>query len=133
VDNSFGRKRTSSSPSESKHETVPELPAVIGPAHSQDLSLASVPVVAVPRDRVRELPLDARQGFVLSLIDGECTLEQIIDMCAFERIETIEIVAGFIQAGIIAMMPPPPTSKPPSGRRGAGGAGGAGGQGGSGG
>jgi hypothetical protein len=103
---------------------MPEIPAAIGPAHSQDLSLASIPVVAVPLDRVRELPLDARQGFVLSLIDGECTFEQIIDMCAFERVETIEIVAGFIQAGIVGMLPPSPASKPPSGRRGPGGSGG---------
>ena len=99
---------------------MPEIPAAIGPAHSQDISLASIPVVAVPLDRVRELPLDARQGFVLSLVDGESTLEEIIDICAFERIETIEIVAAFIQAGIVAMLPPTPTSKPPSGRRGPG-------------
>jgi hypothetical protein len=124
LDNPFGRKRRSSSPAEpeqesgSRHETMPEIPAVIGPSHSQDLSLASIPVVALPLDRVRELPLDARQGFVLSLVDGECSLEQIIDMCAFERIETIEIIAGFIQGGLVAMMPPAPASKPPSGRRG---------------
>jgi hypothetical protein len=110
------RRSTSDIP-ESTHETVPELPAVIGPAHSQDFSLASVPVVVVSRDQVGRLPLDARQGFVLSLIDGECSLEDVIDVCAFERIETIDIVAGFIQSGIVVLRAPPPSSKPPSGRR----------------
>jgi hypothetical protein len=102
---------------ESTHETVPELPAVIGPTESQDLSLASVPIVVVALDQVAKLPLDARQGFVLSLIDGRCTFEEIIDMCVFERIETIEIVAGFVQAGIVAMRNPPKSSRAPSGNR----------------
>jgi hypothetical protein len=99
---------------EPTHETVPELPAVIGPPQSQDISLASVPVVVVPRDQVATLPLNARQGFVLSLIDGKCTLEEVIDISAFERIETIEIVAGFVQAGIVALRNRRPTARPPS-------------------
>jgi hypothetical protein len=99
-----------------RHETVPELPAVIGPAQSQDISLASIPVVVVPTDLLAKLPLDAREGFVLSLIDGKCSLEEVIDMCAFERIETIDIVAGFIQTGIVLLRAQPPSSKPPSGR-----------------
>jgi hypothetical protein len=92
---------------------MPELPAVIGPPHSQDMSLASVPVVVVPIDQVAKLPLDARQGFVLSLIDGKCTLEEVIDMCAFERIETIEIVAAFIQTGVVALKTPQKSARPP--------------------
>jgi hypothetical protein len=102
---------------ESTHETVPELPAVIGPAQSQDLSLASVPVVVVALDQVAKLPLDARQGFVLSLIDGRCTFEEIIDMCVFERIETIEIVAGFFQTGVVVLKNPRQSSGAPGGKR----------------
>jgi hypothetical protein len=96
-------RRTPSATPESTHETVPELPAAVGPPHSQDLSLASVPVVVVAHDQVAKLPLDARQGFVLSLIDGQCTFEEIIDMCVFDRVETIEIVARFIQTGIVVL------------------------------
>jgi len=70
----------------------------------------------VPTDLLAKLPLDAREGFVLSLIDGKCSLEEVIDMCAFERIETIDIVAGFIQTGIVLLRAQPPSSKPPSGR-----------------
>jgi hypothetical protein len=110
-------RRQSSDTQDSMRETAPELPAAIGPAQSQDFSLASVPIVVVPLDQLGRLPLDARQGFVLSLMDGRCTLEEVIDVCAFERIETIEIVAGFIQTGIVVLKAPPPSTKPPRGKR----------------
>jgi hypothetical protein len=99
--------RASGAVNEPKHDTVPQFPAAIGPPRSQDLSLSSVPVVIVPSEEVPMLPLDARQGFVLSLIDGVCTLEEIIDVSALERFDTIEIIAHFVQSGIIALRKPP--------------------------
>jgi hypothetical protein len=88
---------------ESARDTLPEVPVSSGAPHSQELSLASVPFVAVPREQLVTLPLDARQGFVLSLVDGYYTLEDVIDMCAFERVETIEIISGLLQSGVILL------------------------------
>jgi hypothetical protein len=84
-------------------DTVRDLPVGGDAPHSQSLSLASVPFIAIPREELIALPLDARQGFVLSLIDGDCTLEDVIDMCAFDRIETIEIISGLLRSGVILL------------------------------
>jgi hypothetical protein len=96
---------------ESSRDTVPDIPVGGDPPYSQDLSLASVPFIAIPREQLVALPLDARQGFVLSLIDGDCTLEDVIDMCAFERIDTIEIISGLLQGGVILLKRRPPTER----------------------
>jgi len=88
---------------ESLRATLPDIQVDAEGPYSGSLSLTSVPFIAIPREQRVALDLDARQGFVLSLIDGDCTLEDVIDMCGFDRIETIEILSGLLRSGIVLL------------------------------
>ncbi len=62
-----------------------------------------IPKMAKPLNEVMALPLDHRAGFVLSLIDGMCTVEQIASMCPMPSHETIEVLFGLLRLEAIAM------------------------------
>lgn len=52
-------------------------------------SLEQVPVLAVSPAEFRWLNLDHRAGFLLSLIDGVSTLEDIVDVSAMPQLEAL--------------------------------------------
>src|SRR5438445_7995672 len=49
-----------------------------------------VPRLAVPLEDLAVLPLDHREGFLLSLIDGTSTIESILDVCAMPFDEAVQ-------------------------------------------
>ena len=51
-----------------------------------------VPVVLVPREQLKWLSLDHRAGFVLSLVDGVSSLEQILDVSGMSALDTLRIL-----------------------------------------
>src|SRR5262249_31061113 len=65
--------------------------------------LACVPRVIVPTSRVMELPLDAQAAFVLSQIDGVCSIEDIIDISGLGRLATLQILHDLAQRGAIGV------------------------------
>jgi hypothetical protein len=73
-----------------------------------------IPHVLVPRDRISELPIDHRTGFLLAHVDGTHTLEEIIDVCAMPQEEAILLLRQLIALNAIAFRPP--TTRPPSRR-----------------
>ena len=48
------------------------------------LPLYAVPWLVVALDGLRVLPLDARSAYLLSLVDGRCSVELILDICQAE-------------------------------------------------
>lgn len=64
-------------------------------------SLERVPLVAVPDTEVRWLGLDHRAGFLLSRVDGEHTLEEIIDVSGMPRLEALKMLTELLDAGAI--------------------------------
>ena len=69
---------------------------------------ALVPLFAVPRLAVTQeglpfLPLDARTAYLLSLVDGHCTVETILDICVPQlgRDEALAILANLLHLGAI--------------------------------
>jgi hypothetical protein len=80
-----------------------EAPASVPAPVSVDIPLASVPQVLVTAGQLLTLPFDPRRAFLLSLIDGTLTVDEILDASALERDEAIEMLAGFIQDGIIVL------------------------------
>ena len=62
----------------------------------------SVPKLA-PGCDVTRLPIGAREGFVLSRVDGVMTLEHIFDIAGMPRFETLRILASLLRANAIRM------------------------------
>jgi hypothetical protein len=59
--------------------------------------------VAVPNDQVRWLTLDHRAGFLLSLIDGGSTLDQILDMSGMTRLDALRIMYQLLDQRVISL------------------------------
>jgi hypothetical protein len=55
-----------------------------------------------PRD-LALLPLDHREGFLLSMIDGVTSIETILDVCAMPHHEALEILESLVQRGVLVI------------------------------
>lgn len=69
-----------------------------------------VPVDAVPRvqcsvDDLKAFPLDSRDGFVVSLVDGRSSVTTILDAAAasLDEGEVMEILARLVRLGVIEL------------------------------
>jgi hypothetical protein len=63
----------------------------------------SVLRLAVSKLRIAELALDHRSGFLLSLIDGKATIEEVLDMCAMPEPEALTILHELLRRGVIVL------------------------------
>jgi hypothetical protein len=59
--------------------------------------------VAVPPDQIRWLSLDHRAGFVLSLIDGSSTVEELLDISGMNRLDALRILYTLFDQRVIAL------------------------------
>ena len=64
-------------------------------------SLDQVPRVSVEGDRLRWLSLDHRAGFLLSLIDGGSSLEELLDISGMPRFEALKILCDLLDQDVI--------------------------------
>ncbi len=64
--------------------------------------LDRVPFVAVPPEQLRWLSIDHRAGFVLSHVDGACSLEQILDVSGMPTLDALRILYELAQQRVIA-------------------------------
>ncbi len=61
--------------------------------------------VAVPGDQIRWLSLDHRAGFVLSLIDGNSTVEELLDISGMNRLDALRILFTLYDQRVIQLSP----------------------------
>lgn len=54
-------------------------------------------------DEVADRDLDHRFGFVLSLVDGSVTFEDILDLSSMPREETLDVLADMLDRGLISV------------------------------
>jgi hypothetical protein len=54
-------------------------------------------------EKLREAPLDSRSGFVVSLLDGRTTVEELLDLSSMPVEETLAIVEDLRLRGIIQL------------------------------
>jgi hypothetical protein len=73
---------------------------------SLSLPLGGVPCVIVTHAQLRDLPLDSRDAFVLSLVDGTLTVESIVDVTGMPEDEAMEILGRLLDLGAVGMHPP---------------------------
>jgi hypothetical protein len=62
--------------------------------------------VVIRKVRSQELPrftLDARAGFLLSLVDGETTVEGLLDLSAMPVEETLTLLQALITQGLVSV------------------------------
>jgi hypothetical protein len=65
--------------------------------------LSQVATVAVPPDQIRWLSLDHRAGFLLSLIDGHSTLDEVLDISGMPRLDALRILFSLIEERVITL------------------------------
>jgi hypothetical protein len=63
-------------------------------------------VVAVPPDQIRWLSLDHRAGFLLSMIDGTCSIDEILDISGMARLDAMRILFMLYEQQVIRLEPP---------------------------
>ena len=64
-------------------------------------ALQGVPHVLLAADELPWLDLDPRAGFVLSLVDGVLTYEEILDVMGLDTLETLRICALLVTNKVI--------------------------------
>jgi hypothetical protein len=70
-------------------------------------SLAQVPRLAMPLHELRSRPLNHQAAFLLSLVDGVATLEELLDVCAMPRIDAMCLLAELVAVGLLRLLDPP--------------------------
>lgn len=63
----------------------------------------AVPWLVVTHEQLRRMPLDSRAGFVVSLIDGRCTVEMLLDVAGLPEDEVIALLAQLAKLGAIEL------------------------------
>jgi hypothetical protein len=66
-------------------------------------SRRSVPYVAVSMSALKSRALDHRQGFLVSLVDGTSTVEDLLDLSGMPEDEALGIVGDLVSVGILAL------------------------------
>jgi hypothetical protein len=64
--------------------------------------LDRIPMVVVPRAQMRWLSMDHRAGFILSLIDGQSSVEMILDVSGMPKLDALRILQELVQQKIVA-------------------------------
>src|SRR5690606_22276529 len=66
-------------------------------------SLAQTVVIAIPNDEIRWLSLDHRAGFLLSLVDGTLTIEEILDISGMSRLDALRVIFTLVDPRVITL------------------------------
>jgi hypothetical protein len=91
---------------EGEVEAALDLASMVRPS-TMSFSLHSVPVVVLTPSEVLALPLDARSGFLLARIDGESTLQMLLDVSPMPAGDTIALLEELLSLGAVRLLPPP--------------------------
>lgn len=59
--------------------------------------------LAVPMQDIRWLTLDHRAGFLISRVDGVCSVEDLLDISGMPRLDALRILAELVTRGVVAL------------------------------
>ena len=57
--------------------------------------------LAVPAAKVKWLGLDPQAGFLLSLVDGQTTVAEVLDLCGMRRLEALRAFTELLETKAI--------------------------------
>lgn len=60
--------------------------------------------VALPSEELRWLNLDHRAGFLLSLVDGTSTIEEVLDISGMPRLDALRILTSLLEQRVIRLL-----------------------------
>jgi hypothetical protein len=69
-------------------------------------SLSLVPWLMITLDRLSELPIEPNAAFLVSLVDGQCSVELIADIAGMPRDEVAGIFERLAQLGAVELRDP---------------------------
>jgi hypothetical protein len=61
--------------------------------------------VAIPPEQIRWLSLDHRSGFLLSLVDGSSSVEELLDISGMAKLDALRILYNLREERVIALVP----------------------------
>lgn len=67
-------------------------------------TFAQVVVIALSQEELRWLTLDHRAGFLLSLVDGCSTIEELLDISGMARLESLRILSTLIEQRVVRLV-----------------------------
>jgi proline racemase len=70
------------------------------------VSPAMLPQLAITSQQLRDLPIEPRAAFLLSLVDGQCSVGMIADIAGMSGDDAIAIFAMLIQFGAVELRDP---------------------------
>jgi hypothetical protein len=76
------------------------------PRRRRVLSPAMVPRLVVTLEQLRELPIDPRAAYLVSLVDGQCSVLTIADVAGVPEDEVLEMFGTLLQLGAVDLGDP---------------------------
>ncbi len=69
-------------------------------------SLKGIPVLAVSIEELQRRALDHRAGFLVSRVDGESSVEVLLDLMPMPHVDALRILADLVDDGVLRMESP---------------------------
>ena len=81
------------------------MPSIVATCSNRCTGRASgsskVLALAIGHDQMRWLSLDHRAGFLLSLVDGRSTVDEVLDMSGMSELEALRLLLQLLQQNVI--------------------------------
>lgn len=71
---------------------------------SRVAGLSRIPHTVMTPDQIRWLSLDHRAGFLLSMMDGSSSVEDILDISGMARLEALRVICSLLDQKVIALI-----------------------------
>ncbi|MGC4070071.1 MAG: hypothetical protein QM784_36525 [Polyangiaceae bacterium] len=69
-------------------------------------SLEQLVEVALSQEELRWLTLDHRGGFLLSLVDGALSVDELLDIAGMPKLECLRILVSLLDQRVVRLVPP---------------------------
>jgi hypothetical protein len=70
---------------------------------SRIADMSKVPTIIMGPDQIRWLSLNHRSGFLLSMIDGISSVDDLMDISGMQRLDALRIVCSLLEQKVIAL------------------------------